>query len=1136
MLTDKALEETTTDSAQINKDAVGVDDKAVVDGDSTAVVEEGSDGVEWAESQLRLVVQQQEAITAHHTALSDAFFSAMEHFQQVLVERKESYMLSIATVRDSKVGALERYREALEGVTRGKSLSEAQPSLSGGLSCGFLPEFTTLVLATASLVAEPCADVAVGGVIPVNVIGGMSPQGAFWVRVLPDQLQVKDLILQNISNAMQVHLDQSFVPLSSPSPGDLCAAKYTQDGRWYRGRVATPPRYNKVSVFFIDYGNTEEIPLLSLAPLDDGYLVFPPQMLRCSFCPEPSSPSREAKWKFSDLTHSKPLTAELLERVPAPVGEGAWAYVVRLVDKSSGQDFDVGATVTALDEATQQGVKGSFRCRDIRYKDQPLPTDARQVVSGGGGLSQPSNSSPHPSQPPTSSPIPPASPLLMSSSHPSSPASQPPTSSPQPPTSSPPPPTPSVTEETDLPVKTDVPTPQDTPTDDTPPQDTSTDGTPPMVTHTDDTTTDGTPTDDTHPQGMSTDGTPPVVTPPQDTHTDVSPPQSPPTDGTPPQTTPEDTDHSMEHKPKSLNKVEVDESVAPEESKVEVEKKKEGCKPLEPLSIMSEESDSKNQIPIMQNGEQNCLPPSVKLGSELTLFVTTDLDTDGSFWAHQEATPPYEALFEQLQDRTSEIKDQYTPVFFTEGDLCTAQFSEDDSWYRGRIEGFKGQEFSIRYLDFGNAEPRPQSLLAPLHSSCAELPPLAVKCSLASKSHTTFTQPEKDKFSELVSADDPVQAKVVEVLEEVVRVELSIVVNGVTCDVDRDVMSADLTRTIQPMEYSLKSSLPPLTLEETGAIVTSWADRMDDIASPSGDGLTLIGSGGDRFKSPSPVPYGQRSNGSPKHQGRSSNGATKTQSRNSNKSQVRSSSGTTKPQGRTSNGTTKPQGQGSNGTAKPQGLHYIEKANPVKRSDPHVNHSSSSSGRRVATPTSTRESSRSNSPQSVKSLPATISSRDGVGKNRSSPRLLDKAHLSILSHLGTKGAESREKSAPASMRISPSSGTTRSPSPRGRGARTTPPPSARDVSLRPGHHEAVDSNEIVSLFVKNIPGNMTRAAVLSKFQSHGKVHSLERAKDRTTDMFASDAERAIAALHGKTLARNANPLYIEISFKPKVKR
>ena len=39
------------------------------------------------------------------------------------------------------------------------------------------------------------------------------------------------------------------------------------------------------------------------------------------------------------------------------MGEGGWAYVVRLVDKSSGQEFDVGATVTALDEVTQHGVK-----------------------------------------------------------------------------------------------------------------------------------------------------------------------------------------------------------------------------------------------------------------------------------------------------------------------------------------------------------------------------------------------------------------------------------------------------------------------------------------------------------------------------------------------------------------------------------------------------------------------------------------------------------------------------------------------------------------------------------------------------------------------------------------------------------
>ena len=77
--------------------------------------------------------------------------------------------------------------------------------------------------------------------------------------------------------------------------------------------------------------------------------------------------------------------------------------------------------------------------------------------------------------------------------------------------------------------------------------------------------------------------------------------------------------------------------------------------------------------------------------------MTTDMETDGSFWAHLEETPTYKAMFEKLQRQTSDIKENYTPVFFSEGDLCSAQFSEDGSWYRGRIVGSKGQEvrFSI---------------------------------------------------------------------------------------------------------------------------------------------------------------------------------------------------------------------------------------------------------------------------------------------------------------------------------------------------------------------------------------------------------------------------------------------------------
>ena len=46
-------------------------------------------------------------------------------------------------------------------------------------------------------------------------------------------------------------------------------------------------------------------------------------------------------------------------------------------------------------------------------------------------------------------------------------------------------------------------------------------------------------------------------------------------------------------------------------------------------------------------------------------------------------------MFEQLEQKTSELKEIYTPVFFGPGDVCAALFSEDDCWYRAEIEAFK---------------------------------------------------------------------------------------------------------------------------------------------------------------------------------------------------------------------------------------------------------------------------------------------------------------------------------------------------------------------------------------------------------------------------------------------------------------
>ena len=48
-----------------------------------------------------------------------------------------------------------------------------------------------------------------------------------------------------------------------PRKGELLAARFTEDNEWYRARVEKVEGNNRISVYFIDYGNREMITDLS---------------------------------------------------------------------------------------------------------------------------------------------------------------------------------------------------------------------------------------------------------------------------------------------------------------------------------------------------------------------------------------------------------------------------------------------------------------------------------------------------------------------------------------------------------------------------------------------------------------------------------------------------------------------------------------------------------------------------------------------------------------------------------------------------------------------------------------------------------------------------------------------------------
>jgi staphylococcal nuclease domain-containing protein 1 len=127
----------------------------------------------------------------------------------------------------------------------------------------------------------------------------------------------------------------------APKAGDYVAAKFAEDGQWYRGRIRSNDRTNKVAeVVYIDYGNTAKIPWSDLRPMTQP--EFSTQKLKAqatdaslSFIQLPTAPEyySEARNFILEAAEGKELVANF-EFVDAK--DGNLAYVTMYESKPSG--------------------------------------------------------------------------------------------------------------------------------------------------------------------------------------------------------------------------------------------------------------------------------------------------------------------------------------------------------------------------------------------------------------------------------------------------------------------------------------------------------------------------------------------------------------------------------------------------------------------------------------------------------------------------------------------------------------------------------------------------------------------------------------------------------------------------------
>ncbi|XP_040342448.1 tudor domain-containing protein 1 isoform X3 [Herpailurus yagouaroundi] len=89
----------------------------------------------------------------------------------------------------------------------------------------------------------------------------------------------------------------------------------------------------------------------------------------------------------------------------------------------------------------------------------------------------------------------------------------------------------------------------------------------------------------------------------------------------------------------------------------------------------------------------------------------------------------------ELQASLSEYCGQVPPrsdFYPTIGDICCAQFSEDDQWYRASVLAYASeQSVLVGYVDYGNFEVLSLTRLCPITPKLLELPMQAIKCVLA---------------------------------------------------------------------------------------------------------------------------------------------------------------------------------------------------------------------------------------------------------------------------------------------------------------------------------------------------------------------------------------------------------------------
>lgn len=196
---------------------------------------------------------------------------------------------------------------------------------------------------------------------------------------------IKDIMLKDIPRKSE--------EVSLLTPGSICLAKYEDE--WHRVRITSQNEDNSVTVFYVDFGDTENVTHEEIKCIPDWAITrLPFQAIECSLAGVQSCDNVD---KLFEMAHQSSLVAKVCRKKDA-VLTGGNHYVVALVDCSKPNPSILNKDLLELEgvipheeemEYLNFEIDESLRNRFGGVAEAGLPVSEYETFEENPGLNQP---------------------------------------------------------------------------------------------------------------------------------------------------------------------------------------------------------------------------------------------------------------------------------------------------------------------------------------------------------------------------------------------------------------------------------------------------------------------------------------------------------------------------------------------------------------------------------------------------------------------------------------------------------------------------------------------------------------------------------------------------------------------------